>query len=65
MGTVVLSSMASFFYMCPSPNHVYLLNGDHTEKSGMSEAEIGLSGRTNAVYSYRLIFIRLSSLNAV
>ena len=48
--------------MCPSPNHVCLLNGDHTEKSGMSEAEIGLSGRTNAVYGYRLIFIRLNSL---
>ena len=51
--------------MCPSLKHVYLLNGDHTEKSGLSEAEIGLSGRTNAVYGYRLIFIRLNSLNTV
>ena len=34
------------------------------EKIGMYEARLGLSGRPNRVYSYSLISLRLSSLNA-
>ena len=47
-------------------NRVYLLNGDDIEQIGMREAQIGLKfSRPSRVNSYRLTFLRLSSLSAV
>ena len=56
----------AYVWRANSPiNRVYLLNNDDIERIDMCEAWIELSNRPNRVYSYWLIFLRLSSPNAV
>ena len=45
-------------------DHVYLLSTVSIEKIGMYDAQLDYLGRPKRVYSYSLIFLRLSGLNA-
>ena len=46
-------------------NHIYLLNGDGAEKSGVCEVPMGLCDWANWVWSYRLMFLCLSIVKTV